>query len=377
MKMIKSLAGEGPVNWDMARQLAVWAATGGTEEPNVDPLQRIRLEELVRVADLHVSDATGLSSTVAGGLLTVRPVTRSEWALASMEHWKELLEGLAGSLGGGFGGPSESEEITPADPETGLLGEFGAFMGPMLMSFQIGSMLGHLAQRAMGQYDPPLPRPPSDQIMVVPAIVDAFAEDWSLPIDDLRLWLLVHELTSHAVLGRPHVRERLHQLVLAYVTGFEPDTRALEEKLEGFDPMHPERMQEALGDPEALLGAVQSQAQRDLLVEIDTLTAAVFGYVDHIMDTVGRRLIGSYGQLTEALRRRRVEEDDATRMLGRLLGIELRQSQFDRGAAFIRGVIERAGEDGLNPLWRSARELPTPADLDAPGLWLARLEIEG
>jgi hypothetical protein len=26
-------------------------------------------------------------------------------------------------------------------------------------------------------------------------------------------------------------------------------------------------------------------------------------------------------------------------------------------------------------LWRSARELPTPAEVEAPGLWLARIDL--
>jgi uncharacterized protein (DUF2342 family) len=40
-------------------------------------------------------------------------------------------------------------------------------------------------------------------------------------------------------------------------------------------------------------------------------------------------------------------------------------------------VVERAGPEGLDPLWRDARSLPTPAEVDAPGLWLARVEMEG
>jgi len=31
----------------------------------------------------------------------------------------------------------------------------------------------------------------------------------------------------------------------------------------------------------------------------------------------------------------------------------------------------------LSPLYRSAEDIPTPAELEAPGLWLARLEISG
>ena len=38
-------------------------------------------------------------------------------------------------------------------------------------------------------------------------------------------------------------------------------------------------------------------------------------------------------------------------------------------------MIERAGADGLEPLWASERNLPTPNEVDAPGLWLARIEL--
>ena len=53
---------QGPVNWDVARQTSMWLATDGQPESNVDPLERIRLEELVRVADLQVSAARSSSS---------------------------------------------------------------------------------------------------------------------------------------------------------------------------------------------------------------------------------------------------------------------------------------------------------------------------
>ena len=62
--------------------------------------------------------------------------------------------------------------------------------------------------------------------------------------------------------------------------------------------------------------------------------------------------------------------------LERLLGLSLTRAQVGRGVAFVEGVIERAGEDGLSRLWTSAQALPTPAEVDAPGLWLARLEVD-
>jgi putative hydrolase len=362
---------QGPVNWDVARQTAMWLATDGQAEPNVDPLERIRLEELVRVADLQVSSATGLDTSIAGGILSILPVTRGDWALHSLEAYRPFLERLATSLSTS----SDDEDDDDGDATTQLLGDLGKLLGPVLLGMQSGFMLGHLARRALGQYGLPLPRLPADQLLVVPANLDAFAEQWSLAADDLRLWVCIHEVTHHAVLGRPHVRSRLEALINEYVSRFEVDPAALEASLGDLDPTDAAGLQAVLGNPETLLGAVRSPGQQETLRRIETLTAVIEGYVDHVMDTTGRRLIGSYTQLTEALQRRRVEATDGERFAGRLLGLELGRTQYERGTAFVRGVVERAGEEGLARLWMSERELPTPAELDAPGLWLARIDL--
>jgi uncharacterized protein (DUF2342 family) len=93
------------------------------------------------------------------------------------------------------------------------------------------------------------------------------------------------------------------------------------------------------------------------------------------MDSIGTGLLQNYSMLTEALRRRRVEADPSDRFVERLFGLELTQAQYDRGEAFVEGVVERAGEAGLSRLWESESTLPTPAEVDAPGLWLARIDL--
>src|SRR5215213_6354623 len=82
--LARMFSSQGPVNWDVARQMASWIATEGQPQANVEPLERIRYEELARVADLHVSRATGLSTSISGGVLSVLPVTRGDWALHSL-----------------------------------------------------------------------------------------------------------------------------------------------------------------------------------------------------------------------------------------------------------------------------------------------------
>jgi uncharacterized protein (DUF2342 family) len=50
-------------------------------------------------------------------------------------------------------------------------------------------------------------------------------------------------------------------------------------------------------------------------------------------------------------------------------------STVQRGKEFVQGVVDRAGEAALAPLFTRPGALPTPAELDAPGLWLARIEL--
>src|SRR5437868_3203632 len=362
---------QGPVSWDVARQIALLLATEGQPEANVDPLVRMRFEELARVAELHVANATGLPTAPSGGVLQVRPVGRGEWARRGLEAYRPLLERLATALAL----PESDDDVQP-DDSTELLGSIGKLLGPVLLGMQSGLMVGHMAQRALGQYDVPIPRASSDELLVVPANLEAFGNEWSLPEEDLRLWILLHELVHHAVLGVPHVRGRLGQLLDEYVSSFEVNPSSLEGSLGELDLSDPSGLQSLLGNPETLFGAIQTSTQREVLVRIESLVVPLVGYVDYVLDTVGRRLIGSYDMVTEALRRRRVEATEGDRFVGRLLGLELGQAQYDRGAAFVRGVVDRAGPESAHQLWLSPDRLPTPAELDAPGLYLARLELD-
>jgi putative hydrolase len=373
--LAKLFSQQGPIGWDAARQLALSIATDGGEEGNVDPLERIRLEQLARIAELHVGNATGLPTSFGGTGISIVPVTRGQWATTTLESWRPLFERLAGSLTP----PATPTTPDPSDPLS-FMAPLMAMMGPMMMGMTAGSMIGHLSRRSFGQYDLPVPRIAKDDVMVIPANFETFASEWSIPADDLRLWVCAQEIAMHSVLRIPHVRATVDEFLSAYAAGFEPDPNALEDRLGSMefdmsDPAAMSGMQSMFGDPELLLGAIQSQAQRDMLPKFEALIAAMVGYVDHIVDAVGSSLLSNTTMISEAVRRRRVEADDSDRFVERLFGLELTQATYDRGAAFVAGIVERAGNDGLVRLWESERTLPTPAELEAPGLWLARIEL--
>ena len=427
--LAKLIGRQGPVAWEPATQLALAIATDGQPEQNVDPLERIRFEQLARVAEVHVNGVTGLSITSGGHLVTIEPVTRSQWVLRTIEAYKPRFEALAAQLSattttpsppsddappvpdpsraeppvpgledlvgmgdelsqfdtpasdppGAQGHPSrlDPDDLSDAEAESWLSGML-SLLSPMLLGMTAGSLVGHLSRRSFGTYDLPLPRPVGAPIMVLPGTIGEFEREWDLDGDAVRLALCIHELTFHAVLGIPHVRARLDELLAAFAAGFEPDPDALERRLGDLDPTNPEGMasfQQILGDPEILVGASAGPEQRERRAQIDALVAAIVGYVDHVMDVIGKRLIDSYPQISEALRRRRVTESDADRFTARLFGLEIGQELCDRGTAFTTGIVERAGDEGLNRLWSSPDHLPTIAEVEAPGLWLARIDL--
>lgn len=380
--LAKLFTNQGPVNWDVARQIGGFMAAEGQSEGNVDPIERIKLEELARVAELQIADFTGLATSTTGRSVSIRATTRSEWANVTLEAYRPLFEKLAGSLGGAvqlplddLGGPGDDPSGMGGPIPEEMLGNLMGVMAPMILGMQLGLMVGHLARNSLGQYDLPVPRPPTDELLVIVANLEAFGKDWSLPPDDLRLWVCLDSVAHHAVLGLPHVRQRLEELLFAYAAGFTPDPNALTERMSSIDPTDQGSWEHVFGDPESFLGSMESDAQRRIKPDLEALTSTIEGYVDYTMDEVGGRLIGSYGQLAEALRRRRVMANKGDRFVEKLFGLELSQKQYDRGEAFVRGVVERHGADGLTRLWSSAVELPTPSEVDAPGLWWERINL--
>lgn len=363
--LARMLSNQSGGTWDAARQLAVTVATDGRSEPNVDPGARIALEQIARAAELRVAEATGLST----GGIDVVAVTRSMWASRSVDAYRPVLEHMRGA----FSPPVDDT----GDPAMAMMGSLFSAMGPMMLGLAAGSMVGHLARHSLGQYDLPLPRASRD-LLLVPANIDEVVADWSLAADDLRMWVCVNEFASHVVLSVPHVHERFNKLLHDYAAAFEPDAGRLEEQLGGLDPTDPTalaNLQERFGDPDVLFGAIISDRQRELLVPLTALVTTVVGYTDHITDEVGARMLTDPVRIAEALRRRRVEASSADRFVERLLGLDLTQDVYDRGRAFIDGVVERAGADALGSLWSEERFLPTPNEVDAPGLWLARIEL--
>ena len=363
------LQSSGPVNWEIARQVALGVALEGASDPVVAPADREQFDELTRAAQTLVVGETGLAATFRAPVELLGP---GAWAELHLRVLRPVLETLATTLAEGMTPENEEGEAEAAgDPFAALM----PMIVPVLLGLQAGSMAGFLARHALGRYDLPLPATDEPTLVFVVGHIDDFEREWSLPRADLRFYVALHEVVHAAVRSVPWVRERLVRLAQEYVGGYQIDPGAIEMSFGSLDPTDPSSFETVAQDPEALLGAMRSPAQDIPLRELEVLTSVLEGYADTVLERVGRRMLPSFDQITEAMRRHRIERGEAERFIGKFLGLELDRAAYERGDAFCAGVVERAGPEGLNRLFEREEMVPTPAEIEAPGLWLARIEL--
>ena len=380
LKVIGTGPGAADSWFEAARTLAFGVATDGGEDENPDPLVRIAYEELARVAELHVADATGIASASGpGGGVAFEAVGPGQWSFRVLEAYRPVLKSMVEAQQQGAAAVPPSMDLSELDPDApgglgGLLGQFALTLGPVFLGMQFGSAAGHLARRAFGQYALPLPWPPSSTLLLVPGNVARFAEDWSLPLQEVQLWVCLRELTMHAVLNRPGVRSSLMTLLGDASAHAAAAQRSIVERL-GDGLGDPAALEDALGDPEALLSDLISPEQRSISNALTAQTTAIGASVDHITAGIAESLTSSPAALREAWYRYRIEEGKGEQAFAGLFGLNVGQDEVDRGRAFVTGVLERAGQDALARLWGDERDLPTPNEVDAPGLWLARIGL--
>jgi putative hydrolase len=296
-----------------------------------------------------------------------------------LDAYRPVLKSMVDAQQQGAAAVPSSMDLSELDPDgstglSGLLGQFALTLGPVFLGMQFGSAAGHLARRAFGQYALPLPWPGDAPLLLVPHNVAGFAEDWSLPLQEVQLWVCLRELTMHAVLTRPGVRASLMMLLADASAHAAASQRSMVERL-GDGLGDPATLEDALGDPEALLSDLISPEQRSISSALTAQTTAIGAYVDHITAAIAETLTSSPAALREAWYRYRIEEGKGEQAFAGLFGLNVGRDEVDRGRDFVNGVVERVGEDALTRLWTDELDLPTPAEVDAPGLWLARIGL--
>jgi coenzyme F420 biosynthesis associated uncharacterized protein len=363
------LSSTGPVNWELARQIGIAVASWGTDDPPPTEEDRRGLADTVRAAELAVADFTGLPAPA--DVPEVQAFRRAQWIEANTTGLREMLEPVAVRLEsalrdaqGAFGVPETAQGGE-------LLEALMQRMAPLLLGAQIGSVLGYLGQRVLGQFDLAVPRPSGSLYFVVPNIA-AFERDWSLPPVEFRAWVALHEVTHRFEFARPWVRPHFLGLVRDLVEHAELDVAGLQQRFEGLDMASPDSLSEAFEGVGNLFGRATTEEQRLRINRVQAFMAAAEGYSDHVMEALGRKMLPSLSQIEEALTRFR-EGRPGDEALERLIGLELKRDQYRLGDEFCNRVVQQTDEETLGRMWESAEALPSMPELEEPTLWLARM----
>ncbi|CAN5721349.1 zinc-dependent metalloprotease [soil metagenome] len=358
-------ASSGPVNWELARQVAVAGAAEAGDDREATDEERHGFEEAVRVAELHVARFTNLEPPT--DVAEVRAVRRAEWIGANTENLASVLEPAAARIGEELG--IAQREALPPEMRAG--GGMLSQLSPLLMGAQVGQVLGFLAQRVLGQFDVAVQRSGAGAVMFVVQNIRRFETDWSLDAIDFRTFVAMHEVTHRFEFAQPWTRERFGQLLDDFLSTLRIDLDSLRSRLETIDSSDPEALQGMFESDEGLFGTELDDEQRLKLGRIQAFMSAAEGYGDHVMHALGAELLPSYGRIEEAMRRYR-EGEAGDPVFERLLGVEMKREQYEAGRAFCDTVVELTDEHTLARMWESFEAMPSLPEVSEARLWLAR-----
>jgi coenzyme F420 biosynthesis associated uncharacterized protein len=226
----------------------------------------------------------------------------------------------------------------------------------------VAMLLGFLSTRVLGQYDAQLlgkePLPEAPALYLVEPNILAWEREADLPGDDLRRWLILHEMT-HAwqFAAHPWLRDHLN-------TSLERVLAAAGDR--SHTPLN-RLARLTIGLPEQWAAMRRMQATMTLIE----------GYGNLVMNVAGRRLLPSFERLERAYNQRSTQKSVLEVLFWRVTGLELKLQQYRQGEAFCRAVFEAHGIAALNLAWESPDSLPGPQDLRNPEAWYRRVSGAG
>src|SRR3984885_15068969 len=367
----------GPVNWDLAKNVARHAIVAAGD-PSVLDAQRREITDAVRLADLWLDEAAAFPS----GVRKIEAWSRSEWLEATFPVWAKFCDPIAAkgveAMSGMFTAdpaqlgediPEEMRQALGALGGAGGLGGLGAMMrqlGGAMIGSQTGTAVGELAREVIGSADIGLPLGPEGTAALLPAGVAEFGQGLSVDADEVRLFLALREAAHQRLFAHvPWLPAHLLGAVEQYASGITMDMTRLQQAMPEIDITNPEALRDALAG-EGLFRPEDTPAQKAALSRLETALALVEGWVATVVAAVARERLTHADALAEAVRRRRATGGPAERTFATLVGLELRPRRLREAAAIWQGLTDARGIDGRDALWSHPDLLPVADDLENP-----------
>jgi uncharacterized protein (DUF2342 family) len=310
-RAVAGASGDDAIDWRSAADAAKAATDPGSID--LEPGESEAYARDVRDARAAVRTVSGVEFDVPE---TVEIQNRHHWIDANVATFERVMSTL--------------ETHTGAFPAVARTINTGTMT--VLLSF--------LGRNVLGQYDPLLlADAPTDEhalYFVRPNILNAAAK-LDVDADRFRRWIAFHEVTHAAEFGAaPWLSDHLE-------TRMEDGIARLSE------------------------GSFDREAFRDL----DAAMTVVEGYAELLMD---HAFDEEYEDLRRKLDERRQGRGPIQKLFRRLLGLGLKERQYERGKNFFEHVVAVRDLETASLVWEGPEYLPSHDELDAPGTWIQRVD---
>ena len=343
----------GPVNWDLARQLAI--TNLANTHHAVSPADRSAAAETLRLADVWLDGVTDLPA----GVSTATAWSQVDWVEQTIGTWAAICDPVASRVVGAMSGALPAEVAEQAGPMAPMMSQLGGLM----FGAQLGQGLAALAGEVVSATDIGLPLGPPGVGALLPANVTKLAEDLERGVDEVRLFLALREAAHHRLFSHvPWLRQQLIDAIDAYGRGISIDPQAIANAMGEIDPANPESLQAALSG--GLFEPQNTEAQETALRRLETMLALIEGWVDTVVGATAADRLQGAAALSEAMRRRRAAGGPAEQTFATLVGLELRPRRLREAATLWGAMTQRHGASVRDSLWNHPDLLPTSDDLD-------------
>jgi len=354
----------GPVNYDLARQLA--SSSIGFVAP-VPEKTSAAIADAVHLAETWLDGATALPA----GTTKAVAWTPNDWIDNTLDTWKRLCDPVAEQISTVWASALPEEAKSMAGPLLAMMSQ----MGGMAFGSQLGQALGTLSREVLTSTDIGLPLGPKGVAALMPEAVESLAEGLELPRSEIITFLAAREAAHHRLFSHvPWLASQLLNAVEAFAKGMKIDMSGIEDFAAGFNPASltdPSQMEQLLN--QGIFEPKATPEQTAALERLETLLALIEGWVQTVVaDALGDRIPGA-SALSETLRRRRATGGPAEQTFATLVGLELRPRKLREAAVLWERLTQAIGADARDAVWQHPDLLPSAEDLDEPAAFIDRM----
>jgi coenzyme F420 biosynthesis associated uncharacterized protein len=351
------------IDWNLATSVAIRAA-GRT--PTLHPGARAQLqahyEAMLRDIERPIAAYVGNDLSLANTAVEV--LDRAGWIRANMVNFRYLLQPV--------------EDFYTENMGRSRLGTPQAFQSAarMMLSSQVGILVGYLARRVLGQYDIALlseqPATAGKLYFVEPNLQHV-QDTLGVPPDELRRWIALHEAThAHEFELYPWVRDYLNSSLKQYLRLLIEDMRGRNDENTMLTLAN--RFVANLRHGHNVVNALMTPQQRELMSRLQALMALAEGYSNHVMNNVGRDLLPNFASIHERVEHRQRQRSQVEQLFLKITGLSLKMEQYRLGERFVDEVVKQRGITFANRAWQSPESLPTEAEIRDADRWIGRME---